>query len=230
MGLYKKKRLYPMPTLLLWPQECGLGQDIHKWPWRLWAFRASPAGPHVHPTVSLSQSLNHHPIHRIPSSQAWDNSTYLLASLPVFNSYGYSLSQCEGFSACLLFSSLCRILCPLGKYLPANCFWPQIHGPSWWRSLTNHPRSAHPGGATQYLSLSTKWGKKSESVSHSIISDSAILWTVPHQAPLSMGFPRQEYWGGLPFPSSDDLPYPGIKLESPELQADSLSSEPPGTS
>ena len=39
-------------------------------------------------------------------------------------------------------------------------------------------------------------------------------WTVAHQAPLSMGFSRQEYWSGLPFFSSGDLPYPGIKLTS----------------
>ena len=47
-------------------------------------------------------------------------------------------------------------------------------------------------------------------------------WTVAHQVPLSMGFPRQEYWHGLPFPLSGDLPNPGIKLASPALQADSL--------
>ena len=41
-----------------------------------------------------------------------------------------------------------------------------------------------------------------------------------------MGFSRQEYWGGLPFPSPEDLPKPGIKLASPALQADSLPSEP----
>ena len=40
------------------------------------------------------------------------------------------------------------------------------------------------------------------------------LWTVPHQAPLSMGFPRQEYWSGLPFPSPGDLPNPGIEPRS----------------
>ena len=50
------------------------------------------------------------------------------------------------------------------------------------------------------------------------MSDSfAALWTVAHQAPLSMGFPRQEYWSGLPVPSSEDLPNPGIKLVSPAL-------------
>ena len=53
-------------------------------------------------------------------------------------------------------------------------------------------------------------------------------WTVVHQAALSMGFSRQEYWSGLPFPSPGDLPNPGIKPGSPALQADALSSEPPG--
>ena len=43
-----------------------------------------------------------------------------------------------------------------------------------------------------------------------------------------MGFPRQEYWNELPFPSPGDLPDPGIEHQSPALQADSLSSEPPG--
>ena len=43
-----------------------------------------------------------------------------------------------------------------------------------------------------------------------------------------MGFSRQEFWSGLPFPSLGDLPDPGIELQSPALQADSLPSEPPG--
>ena len=55
----------------------------------------------------------------------------------------------------------------------------------------------------------------------------ATPWAVAHQAPLSMGFPRQEYWTGLPCPSPEDLPNPGIKPRSPELQVDSLPSEPP---
>ena len=40
------------------------------------------------------------------------------------------------------------------------------------------------------------------------------LWSLAHQTPLSMGFPRQEYWSGLPFPTPGDLPDPGIELES----------------
>ena len=43
-----------------------------------------------------------------------------------------------------------------------------------------------------------------------------------------MGFSRPEYWSGLPFPSPGDLPKPGIEPRSPVLQADALSSEPPG--
>ena len=53
-------------------------------------------------------------------------------------------------------------------------------------------------------------------------------WTVPCQAPPSVGFFREEYWSGLPFPSPGDLPHPGIEPWSPALQADSLPSEPPG--
>jgi len=59
------------------------------------------------------------------------------------------------------------------------------------------------------------------------MSDSVIPWTVAYQASLSMGFSRQEYWSGLPFPSPGDLPDPGIKPRSPALQADALPSEPP---
>ena len=56
----------------------------------------------------------------------------------------------------------------------------------------------------------------------------ATLWTVAHQAPPSMGFSRQEYWSGVPFPSPGDLPNPGIEPGSPTLEADALTSEPPG--
>ena len=58
----------------------------------------------------------------------------------------------------------------------------------------------------------------------------ATPWTVAGQAPLSMGFSRQEYWSGLPFPSPGDLPNPGTEPWSPAWQADALSSEPPGNS
>ena len=56
----------------------------------------------------------------------------------------------------------------------------------------------------------------------------ATPWTVAYQAPLSMGFSRQEYCSGLPIPSLGDLPDPGIEPGSPALRADALPSEPPG--
>ena len=60
-------------------------------------------------------------------------------------------------------------------------------------------------------------------VNCSVVSSSATSWTVAHQIPLFMGF-----WSGLLFPSSGQLPNPGIKPRSPALQAHSLPSEPPG--
>ena len=52
--------------------------------------------------------------------------------------------------------------------------------------------------------------------------------SIANEAPLSMGFPRQEYWSGLPCPSPGDLPDPGIEPGFSALQADSLPSEPAG--
>ena len=60
---------------------------------------------------------------------------------------------------------------------------------------------------------------------------SATPWTVAHQAPLSMGFPRQEYWSGLLFPSPGDLPNPGMEplsFVSPALAGEFITAEPPG--
>ena len=70
-------------------------------------------------------------------------------------------------------------------------------------------------------------GRDLKAKSLSCIQLCVTPWTVAHQAPLSMGFSRQEYWSGLPFPSPGDLPNPGIEPGSPALQADALSSEPP---
>ena len=78
-----------------------------------------------------------------------------------------------------------------------------------------------PMGLYDHSLIVKKW-------SCSVVSDSAIPWTVVSQASLSMGFSRQEYWSGLPFPSPGDLPDPGIEPSSPALQADALPSEPPG--
>ena len=65
-------------------------------------------------------------------------------------------------------------------------------------------------------------------LSHSVVSDSfATLWTGTHQAPLCMGFSRQEYWSGLSFPPPGDLPDPGIAPASPALAGGFLTTEPP---
>ena len=73
----------------------------------------------------------------------------------------------------------------------------------------------------------TSWLSESESEVVSRVWLSATPWTVAYQAPPSMGFSRQEYWSGLPFPSPADLPNPGIEPGSPALQTentvDSLS-------
>ena len=73
--------------------------------------------------------------------------------------------------------------------------------------------------------LSHKW-KKEKSLSW--VRLFVTPWIVAHQAPPSLGFSRQEYWSGLPFPSPEDLPDPGIEPRSPSLQAEALTSEPPG--
>ena len=65
-------------------------------------------------------------------------------------------------------------------------------------------------------------------VSCSVVSNSATPWTIAGQIPLSVEFSRQEYWSGLPFPSPEDLPDPGIKPTSSGLQADSSPLDPPG--
>ena len=73
-------------------------------------------------------------------------------------------------------------------------------------------------------------GKESESESEfaQLCPTLCDPWTVAYQVPPSMGFSRQEYWSGLPFPSPGDLPNPGIEPRSPEFQADAVTSEPPG--
>ena len=66
--------------------------------------------------------------------------------------------------------------------------------------------------------------------SRQVISNSlATPWTVAYQAPLSLGFSRQEYWSRLPFSSPGDLPDPGIKPTSPALAGGFFTTEPPIT-
>ena len=60
------------------------------------------------------------------------------------------------------------------------------------------------------------------------MSNSVTPWTEAYQASPSMGFSRQEYWSGLPFSFPGDHPHPGIEPGFPALEADALTSEPPG--
>ena len=78
------------------------------------------------------------------------------------------------------------------------------------------------------LSGTTK-GKERKVKLFSHVQLFATPWTVAYQAPPSMGFSRQGFWSGLPFPSPGDLPDPGIKLGPPTLQADALPSKPQGS-
>ena len=102
-----------------------------------------------------------------------------------------------------------------------------------WRSLANHFTALRTPWINHLYYLS-KWTIPlyQESESESEVTQSCPTlwdpWTVAHQTPLSMGFSRQEYWSGLPFPSPGDLPDPGIEPRSPTLQADALTSVPPG--
>ena len=76
-----------------------------------------------------------------------------------------------------------------------------------------------------------RWDWHSPSLG-ALVAQSCLTLSDPvdcaHQAPLSIGFSRPEYWSGLPFSSPGDLPDPGIKPGSPTLQAESLLSESPG--
>ena len=90
-----------------------------------------------------------------------------------------------------------------------------------WRSIWIHSVSQQTHKYTlAFLKVKVK--------SLSCVRLFATPWTVAYQAPPSMGFFRQEYWSGLPLPSPGDLPDTGIKPWSPALQADALTSEPPG--
>ena len=86
----------------------------------------------------------------------------------------------------------------------------QLNGPEFQQALGD---SEGPGS----LACCSSWGHKESDVDQWLKNK-----TVAHQAPLSMDFPRQEYWSRLPFPSPGDLPDPGIGPTSPILQADSL--------
>ena len=125
--------------------------------------------------------------------------------------------SCVESSLVLLEEGVCYDQCVLlaKLYYPLPCLFDLfLYG---YFYLPNFSQCVH----TSFKTRKWKW-------SRSVMSDSLRLWTVTHQTPLSKGFSRQEYWSGLPFPSPGDLPNPGIEPRSPTLQADALTSAPPG--
>ena len=93
----------------------------------------------------------------------------------------------------------------------------------------------YSGGNFTELDVATSWGQLFSLLKFYVCVCMLWLfettWTVVYQAPLSMGFSRQEYWSGLPFPSPGDLPDPGIEpmsLTCPALAGGFFTTEPPG--
>ena len=84
-------------------------------------------------------------------------------------------------------------------------------------------------GLTEAEDMKKRWQEYTESEFTQSCPTLCDPWTVAHQVPPSMGFSRQEYWSGLPFPSPEDLPDPRIEPGSPALRVDALTSEPPGS-
>ena len=104
----------------------------------------------------------------------------------------------------------------------------------WNWVVISHSRVFPTQGSNLHLLSLLHWQKNSLPLHHlklkslSRVRLFATPWTVAQQAPLSMGFSRQEHWSGLPFPPPGDLPDSGIEHRSPALQADALTFEPPG--
>ena len=122
---------------------------------------------------------------------------------------------------------------------PFICWWSSrlLPCPGYYKECCDEHWGMHVSFNSGFLGVyAQKWGcwvvwqfwSEVNSLSH--VRLFATAWTVASQAPLSMGFSRQEYWSGLPFPPPGDLRNPGIEHWSPAWQADALSYEPPGNS
>ena len=91
-----------------------------------------------------------------------------------------------------------------------------------WQNMSCVPSTSLTAYTPTCMSLTTKLRSWDDCFSCSVVSNSATPWTIAHQAPLSIGFPRQEYWSVLLFPSPRDLSDPGIECVFPAWQVDSL--------
>ena len=118
-----------------------------------------------------------------------------------------------------------------GKLLQEHRHSSLSHGWGWWMSSCycaidwNEPQFTSSLPVEVVKPVDRRWcGESMRSRVHLL----ATPWTGARQAPLSMGFPRREYWSGLPFPPPGDLPDPGIEAASPALASGFFITEPPG--
>ena len=138
-----------------------------------------------------------------PSIRVFSNESTLCMRWPKYWSFSFSISSCNKRPGFISFRVDCLYFLAVQRT---------------FKSLLQHHSSK-----ASVLQCST------ESLKVNLLSCVRLVttpWTVAHQAPPSMGFSRQEYWSGLPFPSPGDLPDPGIEPRSPTSQADALTSEP----
>ena len=139
---------------------------------------------------------------------------YMTNIMNIFNNNNYLSQQLRQPPGAL--SAKIKII-----YIPPShliCFSHHLHFNEWCSGLNNEP--------PKILRPCEKVKVKVKLFSRVWLFETP--WTIAYQAPPSMGFSRQEYWSGLPFPSPGDLPNPGIEPRSPSLQADSSPAEPPG--
>ena len=167
-----------------------------------------------------------------PSIRVFSNESALCSSWPKYWSFNFNISPSNEYSGLISFRmdwlDLLAVQGTLKSLLQHHSSKASIllHS-AFFRVQLSHP--CMTSGKTIALTRQTFVGKVKVKVKlHSRVQLFETPWTVAHQAPLSIGFSRQKYWSGLPFPSPGDLPDPGIEPRSPTLQADALTSEPPG--
>ena len=148
---------------------------------------------------------------------------------------------CQTITPCSLRSQLCKIICfKITKMLSNAGYLLSLYTLLSFSSLLQSDSNAliisephsfsYFKSFVYYTKFSCSHTENTLSLT-SVVSDSERPYrTVARQAPLSVGFSRQEYWSRLPFPSpGDGIPDPGIEPTSPALQVNSLPSEPPGS-
>ena len=211
-----------------------IGQEHSKWketsPWSRWSiFQGAFAPPHlwVWGTVSSEIGRSKH-----PSPQTFSWAARLSSSIPKFgvsNSFKWGVLTRRYLLPCIrtLQKNIASRLYIHIKWFISRNWW--LWG---WQVWNLQPRSADwklSGRgwdcSPQTIQSSSSGKVKVKSLSHVWLF--VTPWTIAYQGPPSVGFSRQQYWGGLPFPSPGDLPDLGIEPRSPALRAEALPSEPP---